>query len=246
MRMRHSIGSKQLVTKGKILSPPRGTHKEFASSKLATARVSKGKSSKKSIPGIGRPSPSTMKVTTIPPKKPHISTGDDEEQPSTNIPAVPVPRSPPSFGPQVCQTPSPAQLANTTLTDKLNSDSVSGTDMITSIAADTACNALINVPRMRAATSKPPSRPGSALDNSLSQLVPSTHLLSRAVIPLATAVTDTSVISGPPAPLSRQVNLGDQRVLQPALIYYLHNLVKTQVPNWNPLIKTLKFQIHLK
>ena len=54
--MRHSIGSKQPVTKGKILSPPRGTHKEFASSKLATARVSKGKSSKKSIPGIGRPS----------------------------------------------------------------------------------------------------------------------------------------------------------------------------------------------
>ena len=47
--MRHSIGSKQLVTKGKILSPPRGTHKEFASSKLAAAaKVSQGKSSKKS------------------------------------------------------------------------------------------------------------------------------------------------------------------------------------------------------
>ena len=156
--MRHSIGSKQLVMKGKILSPPRGTHKEFASSKLATARVSKGKSSKKSIPGIGKPSPSTMKVTTILPKKPNISTGDDEEQPSTDIPAVPVLRSPPPFGPCVWQMPSPAQLANTTLTDKPNSDSVSGTDVITSVAADTACNALINVPRMRAATPKPPSR----------------------------------------------------------------------------------------
>ena len=178
--MRHSIGSKQLVTKGKISSPPRGTCKEFASSKLATARVSKGKSSKKSIPGIGRPSPSTMKVTAILPKKPHISTGDDEEQPSTNIPAVPVLRSPPPFGPGVCQMPSPIQLANTTLTDKSNSDSVSGTDVITSVAADTACNALINVPRMRAATSKLPSRPGSVL-------------------------------------------------------------VRIQVPNWNPLIKALKF-----
>ena len=68
MRTRHSIRSKQPVTKGKILGPPRGTHKEFASSKLAaTTRVSKRKSSKKSIPGIGRPSPSTMKVTTVPP-----------------------------------------------------------------------------------------------------------------------------------------------------------------------------------
>ena len=173
MRRKHSIGSKQLVTEGKILSPPRGAHKEFTSSKLATARVSKGKSSKKSIPGIGRPSLSTMKVTAILPKKPCISTGDDEEQPSTDIPAVPVLRSPPPFGPHVWQTPSPTQLVNTTLTDKPNSDSVSGTDVITSIAANTACNALINVPRMRAATPMPPSRPGSVLDNSLSWSVPS-------------------------------------------------------------------------
>ena len=88
--MRHSIGSRPLVTKGKILSPPRGTRKEFTSSKLAIARVSKGKSSRKSIPGIGKPSPSTMKKTTIPPKEICISTGDDQEQPSTDIPAVPV------------------------------------------------------------------------------------------------------------------------------------------------------------
>ena len=88
--MRHSIGSRLPVTKGKILSPPRGTWKEFASSKLATARVSKGKSSRKSIPGIGKPSPSTMKKTTIPPKEMCISTGDDQEQSSTDIPAVPV------------------------------------------------------------------------------------------------------------------------------------------------------------
>ena len=99
--MRQSIGSKQPVMKHKILSPPRGTLKEFASSKLATARVSKGKSSKKSIPGIGRPSPSTMKVTAILPKEPHVSMGNDEEQPSKDIPAVPVLRSPSPFGPHV-------------------------------------------------------------------------------------------------------------------------------------------------
>ena len=176
--MRHSIGSKQPVMKGKISSPPRGTHKKFASSKLATATVSKGKSSKKSIPGIGRPSPSTMKVTAILPKKPRISTGDEEEQLSTDIPAVLVLRSPPPFGPCVWQMLSPTQLANTILTDKPNSE--------------------INVPRTRAATPMLPSRPGSALDNSLSWSVLSTCPPSRAATPLATTVTNTSVISGPP------------------------------------------------
>ena len=88
--MRHSIGSRPPVTKVKILSPPRGTRKEFASSKLATARVSKGKPSRKSIPGIGKPSSSTMKKTTIPPTEMYILTGDDQEQSSTDKLAVPV------------------------------------------------------------------------------------------------------------------------------------------------------------
>ena len=50
----------------------------------------KGRSSKKSIPGIGKPSPSTMKKTPVPPKETSVSTGDEQEQPSTSIPAVPV------------------------------------------------------------------------------------------------------------------------------------------------------------
>ena len=58
---------------------------------------------------------------------------------------------------------------------------------------------------MRAGASKPPSRPGSALDNSLSWSVPLTHPPSRAATPLTTAVTNTSVISGPSA-LLRQMS----------------------------------------
>ena len=54
---------------------------------------------------------------------------------------------------------------------------------------------------MRAGTPKLPSRPGSALDNSLSWSIPLTCPPSRAVTPLATAVINTSVISGPSAPL---------------------------------------------
>ena len=88
--MRHSIGSKQLVIRSKILSPPRGTQKEFASSKLATTRVSEGKSSKKSIPGIGKPLPNTMKNTQALPKETSVPTGKQQEKPSMSIPAVPV------------------------------------------------------------------------------------------------------------------------------------------------------------
>ena len=88
--MRHSIGSKQPVIRSKILSPPRGTWKEFTSSKLATTRVSKGKSSKKSIPGIGKPLPSTMKKTQAPPKETSVPTSEEQEQPSMSIPTVPV------------------------------------------------------------------------------------------------------------------------------------------------------------
>ena len=97
-----------------------------------------------------------MKKTTILPTEMHILTGNDQEQSSTDIPAVPVLQSPPSFGLCVWQTP-PAQLINTSLADTSNSDSVSGTNVISSNAADTACNVLIIVPRMRAVTPKLPS-----------------------------------------------------------------------------------------
>ena len=181
MRTRHSIGSKQLVIRSKILSPPRGTQKEFTRSKLATTRVSKGKSSKKSIPGIGKPSPSTMKKTQAPWKETCVPTGELQEQTSIDIPAVPVLWSPPPLGPCVQQMP-PTQLINTSLADTSNLDSVPGTNVISSDATDIACSTLISVPKMRAASPKPPSWPGSALDQGLSWSVPSTHPLSRAAM----------------------------------------------------------------
>ena len=199
--MRHSIGTKLLVTKGKILSPPKGTHKKFASSKLAaTARVSKGKSSKKSIPGIGKPSRSTMKVNSILPEQPLAFTGDNTGYLPTSIPAVPVLRLPPHHGLHIHQTPPPTESPNTSVNNSSSLDSVSGTDVITSTAADTACSALVNIPSMRATTPKPSSKPGSALGQGLPWSVPLTHPLSSAATPLATAVNNTSVISGPSAP----------------------------------------------
>ena len=141
----------------------------------ATARVSKGKSSKKSIPGTGKSSSSTMKVTKVPAEQPPASTGNDMEHQSTDIPAVPVPRLPPPHGVCVCQTPPPIRLPSTSVTNSSNLDSISDTDVTSNTTADIACNALINVPSTRAGTPKLPSRPGSALTNGLSWSVPSMH-----------------------------------------------------------------------
>ena len=55
--------------------------------------------------------------------------------------------------------------------------------MITGDATDLACNALISVPEMRAATPKPPSQPGSALDQGLSQSVPLAHPQAELLCP---------------------------------------------------------------
>ena len=100
--------------------------------------------------------------------------------------------------------------------------------MISSDATDIACNALISVPKTRTATPKPPLQPGSALDQGLSQSVPSMCPPSRAAIPLDAVVTNTSVLSGQLALLrpgkSTQVT---GECYSQSLIYCLHNLVKT-------------------
>ena len=72
--------------------------------------------------------------------------------------------------------------------------------MISSEATDIACNALISVPKLRTATPKLPLGPGFALDQGLAWSVPSMCPLSRAAMPLDTAVTNTSVLSGQLAP----------------------------------------------
>ena len=48
-----------------------------------------------------------------------------------------------------------------------DSDNVTGSEGILDMAANTACNALVNVPSTRAGTPKLPSKPGSALAQGL-------------------------------------------------------------------------------
>ena len=98
----------------------------------------------------------------------------------------------------------PAQLINTSLADTSNSDSVSGTNVISSNEADTACNALISVPKMRAATPKA-FMTRFCTRQWLIMVSPIDMPLSRAAMPLDAAVINTSVLSGPPA-LPRQMS----------------------------------------
>ena len=92
-------------------------------------------------------------------------------------------RLPPPHGLCVPQTLLPTESPNTSVNNSSNSDSVSGRDVITHTAADTACNALVNVPSMRAGTPKWPSRPGSVLAQGLPWSLLLTCPLSRAATP---------------------------------------------------------------
>ena len=55
------------IPKGTVRDPPKGTHREFASTmKTSTTKVSKGKAIKHSIPGIGKPTSPEHPVSKIP------------------------------------------------------------------------------------------------------------------------------------------------------------------------------------
>ena len=87
------------IPKGTVRDPPKGTHKEFASTmKTSTSKVSKGKAIKCSIPGIGRQTSPEHRVSKIP--KTSTSTaysGTEGHNALTNspthVPIVPVLRS---------------------------------------------------------------------------------------------------------------------------------------------------------
>ena len=67
MKTKHVTHSSLHIPKGTVRDPPKGTHKEFASTmKSSTSKVSKGKAIKRSIPGIGRPTSPEHRVSKIP------------------------------------------------------------------------------------------------------------------------------------------------------------------------------------
>ena len=66
--------SKVYVPKGNMPDPPKGTHREFASTKLASSsKIKKGKAIKHSITGIGRPMSTMSKLPHVPKTSPCVS-----------------------------------------------------------------------------------------------------------------------------------------------------------------------------
>ena len=67
MKMKRATHSSLHIPKGTVRDPPKGTHREFASTmKTSTSKVSKGKAIKRSIPGIGKPTSPDHLVSKIP------------------------------------------------------------------------------------------------------------------------------------------------------------------------------------
>ena len=101
MRTTRTTPSSLHLPKGNMQDPPKGTHKEFASTmKVSSSEVLKGKAIKHSIPGIDRPTSTEAKLPKIPKTSPSIAQNNAEgcitlTKSPLHIPAVPVLRSPP-------------------------------------------------------------------------------------------------------------------------------------------------------
>ena len=168
------------ATKGTVRDPPKGTHKEFASTmKTSISKVSKGKAIKCSIPGIGRPTSPEHQVSKIP--KTSTSTvynGTEGCNGLTNsplhVPIVPVLRSPP---PVTCLTnitpPVNHVVGPSLLTGPPNIKGSSPT--ISGEGAVKACTGLVNkIPSSHAGTPRSLLWPDSALTVDCPRSVPMT------------------------------------------------------------------------
>ena len=156
------------VPKGTVKDPPKGTHKEFASMKTSTSKVSKGKAIKHSIPGIGRPTSPEHQVSKIP--KASTSTeynGTEVCNALTNspphVPIVPVLWSPPPVTHVTNITPPVNNVVGPSLlTGPLNIEGSSPT--ISGEGAVEACTGLVNkILSSHAGTPRPLLQPDSAL-----------------------------------------------------------------------------------
>ena len=180
--------------------PPKGTHCEFTSTKMASAsKLSKGKAVKCSVTGLSKLSP---KATA--PKKPEMSPPSYNEvmrecdvstkQP-LHVPVVPVLRSPPPVSCVTSTTP-PTDMANgpNMLTEP--SANITGAPVVSAAAAVEAFSSLVKkVPSSWVGTPKPPSRPGSAL-LVRHDCLPTTHPPSCPATPLVPS-TSISASAGP-------------------------------------------------
>ena len=182
--------SKVHVPKGNMPDPPKGTHWEFASTKLASGSKSKkGKAIKCSITGLGKPMTTASKLPHVPKTSPCVSTEAAKEHKSltkspVHIPAVPVLWLLPPITHVTNATP-PVNLVDTPATTTPNSSDIAGSLAVTPTAAAIACTSLVNKPpTSQAGTPQILSWPGLALSQDHPHSVHMMHPPSHAAMPL--------------------------------------------------------------
>ena len=189
MRSNHRTRSRLQIPKGKMSDPPKGTQREFASSKKVVAsKVKKGTAVKRSISGLKAAPPkplSPKRCKTSPPSyKDVMEERNAVSPPASQTPMVPVMRSPPPV----------LRLTQATRVAQVNllSNGVLGTSINTTNGAEkTTSPAHLQIPSSRPGTPKLPSRPGSALSETHGSL-PSTRPPSRATTPLVPNIQNFS------------------------------------------------------
>ena len=170
--------------------PPKGTHKEFASTmKVSSSKVLKGKAIKHSITGIGRPTSTKAKLPQVPKTSPSIAWIDAEGHTTLtksplHIPAVPVLwLLPPVTRVSNAMPPVDNVVRPGLLTGP--PDNENAFSAISGNEAATACTGLVNKPlSSHTGTPKTLSRPSSALAMEHPRSVPMTCPPSHAATPL--------------------------------------------------------------
>ena len=170
--------------------PPKGTHKEFASTmKASSSKGLKGKTIKRSIPGIGRPTSTKSELPKIPKTSPSIACNDAEgcttltNSPLHN-PAVPVLWSPP---PVTCVSNAMPPVDNVVGPSLLTGppDNENAFSAISGNEAARACTSLVNKsPPSHTGTPKILLRSSSTLATECPRSLPMTHPPSCAATPL--------------------------------------------------------------
>ena len=196
MRATHTTCSSLHLPKGNMQDPPKGTHKEFASTmKVGSSKGLKGKAIKCSISGIGTPTSTKSELPNVPKTSPSIAHNDAEgcttlTKSPLHIPAVPVLWSPP---PVTCVSNATSPMDNVVGPSPLTGppDSENAFSAISGDEAARACTGLVNKPSSsHTGTPKILSRPSSALAIEHPRSVPMTHSPSHAATPL---IHNTSV-----------------------------------------------------
>ena len=181
MRATHTTCSSLHLSKGKMQDPPKGTHKEFASTmKVSSSKGLKGKAIKRSIPGIGRPTSTKSELPKVLKMSPSIACNNAEgcttlTKIPLHIPAVPVLWPPP---PVTCVSNAMPPMDNVVGPHLLIGppDNKNAFSAILGDEAARACTGLVNKPpSSHAGTPKILSRPSSALAIECPRSVPMTH-----------------------------------------------------------------------